>query len=157
VGGRGQAGLVPDHVAPAVPVQGRGDPVGPGVLPDDGVTVRPPGAPVPRQRGLPVVGEAEGGQIAGAQVSSYQGLLDNGAGPCPDLGGVVLDPAGPGQDLGVFQLVPGHFGAGMVEDHEPGACGALIDGPDEIGHSISLCWQFTGMSWVAGRLTMYIL
>jgi hypothetical protein len=57
----------------------------------------------------------------------------------------------------VFQLVPGHFGAGMVEDHEPGARGALIDSPDEIGHSISLWWRFTGMSRLVGKLTMYIL
>src|SRR4029077_7719142 len=43
VGGRGQARLGPDHLAAAVPVQAGGDPVGPGVLPDDGVPVRPPG------------------------------------------------------------------------------------------------------------------
>jgi hypothetical protein len=64
----------------------------------------------------------------------------------------VFHPAGPGQDLRVFQLVPGHFGAGMIENHEPGARGALIDSPDEIGHSISLWWRFTGMSRQAGNV-----
>ena len=157
VGGRGQACLVPDHLATAVPVQASGDPVGPGVLPDDGVPVRPPGAPVPRQRGFPLVGQAQGGQVGGAQAGRVQALFDDGAGALPDLGGVVLHPAGPGHDLRVLQLVPGHFGAGMVEDHEPGTRGALIDRPDEIGHSISLWWRFTGMSRVASRLTMYIL
>ena len=157
VGGQGQARLVPDHLAAAVPVQAGGDPVGPGVLPDDGVPVRPPGAPVPRQRGFPLVGQAQGDQVGGAQAGCVQALFDDGAGPLPDLGGVVLHPAGPGHDLRVLQLVPGHFGAGMVEDHEPGTRGALIDRPDEIGHSISLWWRFTGMSWVADRLTMYIL
>jgi hypothetical protein len=49
----------------------------------------------------------------------------------------------------------------MVEDHEPRARGALIDGPDEFGHSIFLSLRpltaFTGMSRFAARLTMYIL
>ena len=57
----------------------------------------------------------------------------------------------------MLQLVPGYFGAGMIEDHEPRAGGALIDGPDEIGHSISLKRRFTAMSLFAGKLTMYIL
>jgi hypothetical protein len=81
-----------------------------------------------------------------------QRFSDYGLGALPDLGGVVLHPAGPRQDLRVFQLVPGHFGAGMVEDHEPGARGALIDSADEIGHSISLWWRFTGMSRQAGNV-----
>jgi hypothetical protein len=38
--------------------------------------------------------------------------------------------------------VPGHLGTGVVEDHEPRAGGALIDGPDEIGHGISLSAGF---------------
>jgi hypothetical protein len=69
----------------------------------------------------------------------------------------MFDPAGPRQYLGVFELVPGHFGAGVVEDHEPRAGGALIDGPDEIGHGVSFKGQFIPMSWFAARLTMYIL
>src|SRR5262249_43008799 len=133
----------------AVPVQGRGDPVGPGVLPDDRVTVGAPGAPVPHQGGLPLVGQPDRGEVGGAQAGLVQHGLDDRAGVLPDLYRVVLDPAGPGQDLRVFELVPGYFGAGMIEDHEPRARGALIDGPDEIGHSISLSrWSqaaFTGM------------
>ena len=138
VGGRRQAGLMPDHVAAAVPVQGSGDPVRPGVLPHDRIAVRAPGAPVPHQRGLPLVGQAERGQVGGVQVLRVQHGHDDGAGAFPDLGRVVLHPAGPGHDLRVLQLVPGHFGTGMVEEHEPRARSALIDGPDEIGHSISL-------------------
>jgi hypothetical protein len=69
----------------------------------------------------------------------------------------VFDPARPGHDLGVFQLVAGHFGAGVIEDHEPGAGGALIDGPDEISHGISFKRQFIRTSRFAARLTMYIL
>ena len=159
VGGRRQAGLMPDHVATAVPVQGGGDPVGPGVLPYDRVAVRAPGAPVPHQRGLPLVSQAERGQVRGAQVLGVQRGHDDGAGAFPDLDRVVLHPAGPGHDLRVLQLVPGHFGPGMVENHEPRARGALIDGPDEIGHCISFSTavHHYAMSRFAGRLTMYIL
>jgi len=157
IGGGRQAGLAPDDVAPAVPVQDGGDPVRPGVLPHDRVAVRAPGAPVPHHSGLALVGEAERGQVGDAQVLRVQHGLDDGAGAFPDLGGVVLHPAWPGQDLRVLQLVPGHFGAGVIEEHEPRARGALIDSPDEIGHSISFKRRFTGMSQFAGRLPMYIL
>jgi hypothetical protein len=69
----------------------------------------------------------------------------------------MFDPAGPGHDLRVLQLAPGHLGAGVVEDHEPRAGGALIDGPDEIGHGVSFKRQFIRTSRFAARLTMYIL
>ena len=45
-----------------------------------------------------------------------------------DLDGVVLDPARLGQDLLVLELVTPDFGAVVVEDHAPGAGGALVDG-----------------------------
>jgi hypothetical protein len=37
----------------------------------------------------------------------------------------------------VLELVPGDLGAGVIEDHEPGAGGALVHRPDEIGHFAS--------------------
>jgi hypothetical protein len=46
----------------------------------------------------------------------------------------VLDPARPGQDLLVLELVPGDLVPVMVEDHEPGAGRALVNRPDEISH-----------------------
>jgi hypothetical protein len=45
----------------------------------------------------------------------------------------VLDPAGLGQQLLVFELVAADFGARVVEDHAPRTGGALVDGCDEIG------------------------
>jgi len=54
----------------------------------------------------------------------------------------MLHPAGTGQDLGVFELVTGDLGAGVIEDHEPGTRGALIHGPDEIRHCSSLSNPF---------------
>jgi hypothetical protein len=40
----------------------------------------------------------------------------------------VLDPAGARQDLLVLELVAGHLGAIVIEDHAAGTGGALIDG-----------------------------
>jgi hypothetical protein len=68
----------------------------------------------------------------------------------------------------VLKLVPGHLGAGMIEEHEPGARRALIHCPDEVRHCLSLTpfalnrssqgkRLFTAMSEFAARLTMYIL
>ena len=48
-----------------------------------------------------------------------------------DLDRIVLDPAGLGQDLFVFELVAPDLGAVVVEDHAAGAGGALVDSRDE--------------------------
>ena len=55
----------------------------------------------------------------------------------PDLDRVVLDPAGLRQDLLVLELVAAHLVAVVVEDHESGAGGALVDGADEVSHGVS--------------------
>jgi hypothetical protein len=46
----------------------------------------------------------------------------------------VLDPARPRHDLLVLKLMPRDLAPRVVEDHEPGAGGALVDRPDEIRH-----------------------
>ncbi len=133
VGGGRQPGLAPDDVAAAVAVQRRGDAVGAGVLPDDRVVIRPAGAPVPYQRGFPLVGDAQRGQVGGRQLCLVQRRHDHRRGSFPDLDGIVLDPAGLGQDLFVLELVAPDLGAVVVEDHAPRAGGALVDGGDELG------------------------
>ena len=72
IGRRRQARLAADHVAAAVSVQRRCDPVGAGVLPDDRVVIRSPGLAIPYQRRLTLVGYAEGGNIAWAKVGGVQ-------------------------------------------------------------------------------------
>ncbi len=134
VGRRWQAGPAPDHLAAAVALQRGHDPVGAGVLPDDRVVVWPAGARVPHDRGLALVGDAERGQVRGAEAGVGQGRRDDGGRALPDLHRVVLDPARARQDLGVFELAAGDLAAIMIENHETGACGALVDRPDEIAH-----------------------
>jgi hypothetical protein len=51
-----------------------------------------------------------------------------------DLDGVVLDPAGPRQDLLVLELVAPDFGAIMVEDHAPGTRCALVNRGYEVAN-----------------------
>jgi hypothetical protein len=46
----------------------------------------------------------------------------------------MLDPARLGHDLLVLELMPGDLVPAAVEDHEPGAGRALVNGADEIGH-----------------------
>ena len=134
VGRRGQARLAPDDVALALTVEGAGDPVGAGVLPDDRVVVGPAGVPVPDDRGLALVGDAQRGQVAAREPLVVQGGLDHRGGALPDLDRVVLDPARLRQDLLVLELVLGDLVAAVVEEHEAGAGGALVDGTDEISH-----------------------
>ena len=138
VGGRRQPGLAPDDLAAAVGVQGRGDAVGAGVLPDDGVVPRTAGMPVPDDRRLALVGDADGVQVAGAEAGAGKCGPDDGLGALPDLQRVVLDPPGAGEDLLVLELVAAHRLAGVVEDHEPRARRALVDGAHEVSHGLSL-------------------
>ncbi len=105
------------------------------VLPHDGAVQRPSGRAVERHERLALVGDADGGDRvspcgqAGAELG--QGVPNRG----PDLGGIVLDPAGLGEVLG--QLAVGDVGhPGPAVDGE-GAHPSRprIDGDDDPGHA----------------------
>ncbi len=66
VGRRPQSRPLADELPAAATVQFRRDPVGPGVLPDDGVHIGQSRAPVPDHGRFPLVGQADGGQVSGA-------------------------------------------------------------------------------------------
>ncbi len=90
------------------------------------------GTAVPHDRGLALVGDADRGEVVTASsLALPSAVCTTAGGALPDLDGVVLHPARPRQDLLVLQLVPGHLPTLMVEHHEPGAGGALVDGPHE--------------------------
>ncbi|CAM5460409.1 hypothetical protein SCALM49S_04641 [Streptomyces californicus] len=133
---RRQPGLAADDLALARTLQLRRDRVRAGVLPDDGVVVGPPVAAVPHHRGLPLVGDPDGRQIGRGQTAVPQRVLHDRVGALPDLHGIVLHPAGPGQDLLVLQLVLGDLVAAVVEDHESGAGGPLVHRADEVRHDV---------------------
>ncbi len=115
--------------SPCRAFQGRGDGVGAGVLPDDGVVVGAAVARVPDDRGLPLVGDADRGQVgrAGSRAAGRSASRSWRA-PSPSTR-VVLDPPGARKDLGVLQLVLRHLVARMIEDHEPGTGWSLPPPP----------------------------
>jgi len=51
----------------------------------------------------------------------------------------MFDPTGPGKDLAVLLLVQADHPAPTVEDDEPVAGGAQIQGADEFAHVLSPC------------------
>ena len=120
------------------------DRLGAGVLPDDGVVDRLAGGLVPHHRGFALVGDADGGDVVPGQVRLGQGRADHLAGVVPDLGGVVLHPAGLREDLLVLHLAGGDDAAAVVEDDGAGARGALVDGDYVLVHVdvlVCLAWQ----------------
>ena len=132
---RREAGLLPDDVALALPLERGRDPVGAGVLPDDGVVVGPAGPPVPHHRGLALVGDAAGREVGRRQALLAHGGAHDRDGALPDLHRVVLDPARLREDLLVLELVLALLVACVVEDHEAGAGRSLVDSSDEVSHS----------------------
>ena len=89
---------------PASPARrtGRGAPV----LPHERPVPGPAGAPVPHHHGLPLVGDADGGD--GLAVEAADQLGQRGLGRGPDVVGVVLDQPGRREVLGELAVgVPG--------------------------------------------------
>jgi glycerol kinase len=80
---------------------------------------------------------AERGEVGRGQPGLVDGGLHDRAAALPDLDRVVLDPAGLRHDLVVLELVLAALVARVVEDHEPRAGRALVDGSDEVGHGDS--------------------
>ncbi len=100
------------------------------VLPHDGPVQRLAVATVPGDHRLALVGDADGGD---GLVEPVGQLGERGLDRGPDLGGVVLHPARPGEVLG--ELAVREAGRGAVVAHGEGAHagGAGIDG-DHDGH-----------------------
>ena len=87
---RGSWPAVPEAVAEA-----RGAPV----LPDDRVVNGPPGPALPDDRRLALVRDADRGEVVRREPGARDGLRRDAGLRRPDLGGVVLHPAGPREDL----------------------------------------------------------
>ena len=103
-------------------------------LPDDGVVHRFAGAAVPEDRGLPLVGDAYGGDLLGVDVGTVHHLRQGPALRGPDLHGIVLHPAGLGVDLPEGILGSGDDFSGAVEQDGAGAGGTLVQGDDKTFH-----------------------
>ena len=80
------------------------DPGGPPVLPDDRRAGRAQRAPVPDDRGLPLVGDPDAGRL---RLGAGQRLAAGGDGRRPDVVGLVLHPPGAGEQLRELAVATG--------------------------------------------------
>ena len=67
-------------------------------------------------------------QVAGCHVCGVERLAYRHLDGLEDLDRIMLDPTRPGEDLAEFPLRLGNHRTGVIEDHEPGAGGPLVDG-----------------------------
>ena len=109
----------------------------PAALPHDGVVHRPSGLFVPDNGGLPLVGDADGGNLPGVNPGLGHYLHHHGVLAGPDFHGVVLHPAFPGVELGKFLLADPQDVLLSVKEDGPGAGGTLIQGKNIVSHCVS--------------------
>ena len=134
VGGQGKTGPRPESVGALIAGELVAQLGSAGVLPDDGVVNGLAGPPVPYHRRLPLVGETHRRQVRCPQAGPGESAFDHRCRLRPDLHRVVLDPSGLGKDLAMLSLIDRDDRSVVVEDHEAGRCGPLVEGADEIGH-----------------------
>ncbi len=130
VGGQGQPGLAAQLVLPAACGM-RGNQIGSaGVHPDQRIVDWLTARLVPQQGGFALVGNPDRGQITCRKSGLGQGTGNHRLGVGPDLGRVVLDPAGLGHDLGMFLLIDRDNFAAVAEHDEARAGRPLVDRTD---------------------------
>ncbi len=130
----GQAGLIAKTVRSSGPGELRNCISDPRVLPHERIVERTACVAIPKNGGFALVRDADGGQIAGAQITLRQGLRDHLPRPGPDLIGIVLNPSRLGIDLLMFLLGSrDHLGC-TVQNKEPRASGALVNRSNVFGH-----------------------
>jgi hypothetical protein len=124
IGIRHEAGAGGDEAGVELAAAIRGAPV----LPDDRAMDRLAGLPVPQDRGLALVGDADRRDVAAAHARVAEGFAGGGERDPPDLLGVVLDPAGLRKMLGQLAIAAAENVSAGVEDERGGTGGALIEG-----------------------------
>jgi hypothetical protein len=134
IGVQQQACPVGHHRLVALVLQALAQVGGAAVLPDDGVVDWLAGVTVPDQHRLALVGDADGGDLAGGNPGPFdhapRGPRDRG----PEVGRIMLYPAGLRENLRKFFLRHRDHAQGRVEQDRPGRGGALVDGKDMRRH-----------------------
>ncbi len=103
------------------------------ILPDDGVADRRAGLAIPQQRGFPLIGDADGGDLAGPHARARQHLRRDSALRGPDIPRPMLDPARPWEKLLEFLLGDAARPPFGIEEDGARAGGALVQG-EEVFH-----------------------
>ena len=134
VGVDDQTGLLPDGLRKALCFKGVAVFTGAAALPHDSGAHRLAGVPVPNYGGLPLVGNADGDNISGGGVDLMHGLHRYAQHSRPDLVGVVLHPAGPGEILGELLLGHAAHGTALVKENTAVAGGPGVQRHDVLRH-----------------------
>ena len=108
---------------------------GSSALPNDGVVNWLSRFPIPESGGLPLVGDADCRHGLTIHARLPKGFGDALCDRIPDFVQVVFDHAGFGENLSKLGGDLGLHLAVAVEQGYGGACGALIDGQNQIGHA----------------------
>ena len=125
----------PDLVRVELPLDPGQQRAGPGVLPDDRLGDRMARSRIPDHRRLALVGDAERDDLVRTDPRLGERLRQDPLDDGPDLGRIVLHPAGPRKVPAVLPLGDRHHPALPVEDHAAGRRRALVDGRDIAGGS----------------------
>ena len=133
IGVKQQAGLVADHVAMSRRLQRRAAFGSAAVLPDNRIMDRLAGLGIPDNRGFALVGDADGGNVAGLDPGLGDGLPHRRQNRSPDIAHIMLDPARAGESLRKFLLGRRDRHHPFVKQDRPAGGGALVDGKD-MGH-----------------------
>ena len=104
-------------------------------LPDDGVADGLAGGLVPDDGGFALVGDADGGDVSSGGADVGHGLLSNFHLDAPDFVGVMLDPAGLGEELGELLLGNGDHLACFIKENAAVGGGAGVQSHDVLCHS----------------------
>ena len=109
----------------------------PPALPDDGAAHRLAGGLLPQQGGLPLVGQAQGGNVPRGHAAGRHALGRRLELAVQQFQGVVLHPAGLGVVLAEGDLARGHHFPGGGEEDRPGTGGALVQGQEIVLHTVT--------------------
>ena len=113
IAGERQAGLGAEAVLTAVAREVGDERIHARILPDQRVVQGPAGVPIPEHGGFALVGDADRGEIGGAEPGAGQRGTDHLLGVGEDFDWVVLDPAGLWIDLPVLLLRDGDHVAAL--------------------------------------------
>jgi hypothetical protein len=102
---------------------------------------RRPGAGIPEQCRLALVGDTDPGETFRRQSGFVERFSDDRASVAPDFVGVVLDPSGLRVDLRVLFLGQSDDHAVAVEHDKARARRSLVDGADQGGHGVLITPQ----------------
>ena len=131
VGVRHEAGLFPDQRSEPLRFQAVAGGGGAAVLPDDGVIDRPARRTLPDDRRFPLVGDAEGGDVGGAQARILQGQGRHAGLGLPDLHGDRAPPSRAGDSAGGTPSGPRRQSTRRHRRQSPGNWSCPDRGPRE--------------------------